>query len=143
MYKKLIILTLTMFSLSGCVSTAPTAEDEFELIVKTNGYYSSEGYSTKVVDQKLVKKKLFYTLTFDDLSTNMLTYLTTSTPLANGKVSANAVVSKVSSKYTVAYDKLNGGYEIRFYENKADMNTDYILHANELGEIEDFRFIVK
>lgn len=155
MFKKLALITLAVLSISGCASTAQKVEAEFESVVKTNGFYYSEGNQAAVksleeqfaqlnLDKELLEsmlgEKRYYVVTFDDLAANKLTSITLSKPVVDGKIDEASITRKISSKYTISSDR-NGGYRIRFYENTEKLNSDFILRANKNGEITHYIFI--
>lgn len=155
MFKKLTITVLVILSISGCASTAQKVEAEFESVVKTNGFYYSEGNQAAVksleeqfsklnLDKELLESMLgerkYYVVTFDDLALNKLTSITLSKPVVDGKIDETSITRKISSKYSVSSDQ-KGGYRIRFYENTEKLNSDFILRANKNGEITNFIFI--
>ncbi|MDV6317194.1 hypothetical protein [Idiomarina sp. HP20-50] len=157
MFKKWGLITLAIVGLSGCSSIFQNPEAEFESLVKTNGFYYSEGNSKakKAIEEQLAKFNLnsdslssasasnrFATLTFDDLSENRLTYIIGSGSIVDGKVDKQSIEKKVSSNYRVSSDQ-NGGYRIRFYENTGSLHSDYLLRANSKGEIRNYTFIAK
>ncbi|MDA6065587.1 MULTISPECIES: hypothetical protein [Idiomarina] len=150
-------MTLAIVGVSGCASIFQNPEAEFESLVKTNGFYYSDGNSKakKAIEEQLAKFNLnsesleststnnrFAILTFDDLSENKLTYIIGSGKIVEGKIDKQLIEKKVSSKYRVSSDR-NGGYRIRFYENTGSLHSDYLLRANSKGDIRDFTFIAK
>lgn len=157
MFNKWGLMTLAVVGVSGCASIFQNPEAEFESLVKTNGFYYSEGNSKakKAIEEQLAKFNLnsdsleststsnrFAILTFDDLSENKLTYIIGSGSIEEGKIDKQLIEKKVSSKYRVSSDR-NGGYRIRFYENTGSLHSDYLLRANSKGDIRDFTFIAK
>lgn len=154
MYKNLALIALVLH-VSGCVSTFQSAEERFESVIKTNGYYYSDGNSEKTkmleaqwakhnINKELIKAVLgeqsYYVLTFDDVSSNKLTYITLSKPVVDGKLDEQSIKKKLTSHYRVSDDQ-NDGYRIHFYENNEKMNVDFLLRASSKGDIINFSFI--
>jgi hypothetical protein len=157
MFEKFTLIVLAIISISGCASTSKKVEAEFESVVKTNGYYYSEGNQAAVksleeqfakhnLDKELLESMLgerkYYVVTFDDLASNKLTYITLSKPVVDGKIDETSITRKISSRYSISSDQ-KGGYRIRFYENTEKLNSDFILRANKKGDIVNFTFIEK
>jgi|AntDeeMetagen681_2_1112603.scaffolds.fasta_scaffold06102_5 hypothetical protein len=157
MFNKWGLMALAIVGVSGCASIFQNPEAEFESLVKTNGFYYSDGNSKakKAIEEQLAKFNLnsesleststnnrFAILTFDDLSENKLTYIIGLGSIVDGKIDKQLIEKKVSSKYRVSSDR-NGGYRIRFYENRGGLHSDYLLRANSKGEIRNFTFIAK
>lgn len=157
MYKNIALIALIIINASGCASFSQKAEAKFESFIRTDGYYYSEGNSeqTKIIEEQLANhninkevlksllgEKQYYALTFDDLSSNRLTYITLSNPVVDGEIDEKAIKKKVSSQYRVSEGQ-DGGYIIRFYENSGNMNSDFLIRANSKGEIKNFTFFAQ
>ncbi len=141
MVKKIGLLLLSVFILSGCTSKQDIARAEFESVLKDTGFYHGPSTHAYNVNGELKTIQTYSAYIFDKTQQE-ITAVKALIPLDNGTVAKPLIKEHFTSKYSVRGDK-NRGFRVSFYRNVGTMHIDYALTVSNEGVIEDYDFINK